>query len=142
MCPKCKKDKDQTEFGVKGKNKKQPYCINCNKEYKRKWYKENKSHVLNKLKLRRIELKQFVLNYLKDKKCSDCGENDPIVLEFDHIKGNKQFNISEATHAGRSLESIKKEIQKCVIRCANCHRKKTAKQQESFKWLSSNGPIV
>jgi len=55
-------------------------------------------------------------------------ESDYIVLEFDH-KHDKKYNVS-AMHT-LSLELLIKEIEKCEVRCANCHRRKTAHQ---FNW--------
>jgi len=43
------------------------------------------------------------------------------VLDFHHIKG-KDFTISEKVREGCSLDTIKKEIEKCILVCANCHR--------------------
>jgi hypothetical protein len=77
-----------------------------------------------------------LFDYLKDKSCSDCGETDPIVLEFDHDDPKlKSFQISQAVNNSVSTENIMKEIMKCTIRCANCHRRRTAKQ---FKWFKSS----
>jgi hypothetical protein len=56
--------------------------------------------------------------------CADCGENNPIVLDFDHLK-DKKYNISRMIHDGFSWRSIKKEIEKCQVVCANCHRIRT-----------------
>ena len=56
--------------------------------------------------------------------CVDCGEKNPIVLDFDHLK-NKKYNISRMIHDGHSWASIKKEIKKCEVVCANCHRIRT-----------------
>lgn len=56
--------------------------------------------------------------------CTDCGENNPIVLDFDHIR-DKKYNISRMIHDGFSWSSIKKEIEKCQVVCANCHRIRT-----------------
>lgn len=68
------------------------------------------------------------LEYLKNHPCIDCGESDPIVLEFDHL-GDKKYNIGTAVSGShRSWELILQEIQKCEVRCANCHRKKTAER--------------
>ncbi|MBD2564531.1 HNH endonuclease [Nostoc linckia FACHB-391] len=59
--------------------------------------------------------------------CVDCGEADPIVLEFDHIQ-QKKYGISRMVYAGMGVDSISKEIEKCEVRCANCHRRATAKR--------------
>ena len=56
--------------------------------------------------------------------CVDCGERNPIVLDFDHLK-DKKYNISRMIHDGHSWASIKKEIKKCEVVCANCHRIRT-----------------
>jgi hypothetical protein len=56
--------------------------------------------------------------------CIDCGYNqNPIALDFDHT-GKKLFNINTA-RASRSFTVLLDEIDKCEIRCANCHRIKT-----------------
>jgi hypothetical protein len=65
------------------------------------------------------------LEHLKAHPCVDCGETDPVVLEFDHVRGEKHFNIGEAVRRNTSLARLEVEIAKCEIRCANCHRKKT-----------------
>ena len=57
--------------------------------------------------------------------CVDCGESNPIVLDFDHVHGDKSHNISDMVNGSYAISSIKDEIRKCEIRCSNCHRKKT-----------------
>ena len=56
--------------------------------------------------------------------CMDCGVTNPIVLDFDHLK-DKKYNISRMIHDGFSWAAIKKEIEKCEVVCANCHRIRT-----------------
>jgi 5-methylcytosine-specific restriction endonuclease McrA len=65
----------------------------------------------------------------------DCGEKDPIVLEFDHIHSKKANVAAMLNHHG--WPAIQQEIEKCEIRCANCHRRRTAKQFGWFKVRSS-----
>jgi hypothetical protein len=62
--------------------------------------------------------------------CIDCGENDPIVLEFDHLPGcEKKFEIGRAVASStRSWKQIQQEIDKCEIVCANCHKRRTSKR--------------
>lgn len=63
------------------------------------------------------------------KGCADCGESDPIVLDFDHRdQATKSFNIGDVARLGWSLKKALAEAEKCDVVCANCHRRRTAKQ--------------
>lgn len=62
--------------------------------------------------------------------CTDCGEKDPVVLEFDHvIPGIKEYEIAKI----HKWDSFLKETAKCDIVCANCHKRRTAKAQQWYK---------
>jgi len=69
---------------------------------------------------------QLVFDYLLTHPCVDCGESDPIVLEFDHVRGDKKRPLAKLIRQGLSARTIEDEIAKCDVRCANCHRRKTA----------------
>jgi hypothetical protein len=57
-----------------------------------------------------------------------------MVLEFDHVRGDKLNSVSVLAYSlGASLKRIQTEIDKCEVRCANCHRRKTARQ---FGWFA------
>ena len=71
-------------------------------------------------------------DYLSKHTCIDCGESDIVVLEFDH-KSNKFKEIGKMVTGRCSLQRVILEIEKCEVRCANCHRRKTAHQQGWFK---------
>jgi hypothetical protein len=74
------------------------------------------------------------MEYLKGKECVDCGETDAVVLELDHVNGKKHRNVGDMM-SGYGWKRILAEISKCEIRCANCHRRKTARD---FKWFRGN----
>jgi hypothetical protein len=89
--------------------------------------------VYNQLKINGIELikekkdnrsrnKDFIKCYLKTHPCIDCGNTDIRVLEFDHVKGIKDGNVSHSVRNNWSIDKIKEEIDKCEVRCCNCHR--------------------
>jgi hypothetical protein len=72
------------------------------------------------------ENKRRVREYLSTHHCVDCGEADPIVLEFDHVRGTKKHTISRMIGTcAFSWAAIEREIAKCEVRCANCHRRIT-----------------
>lgn len=74
--------------------------------------------------------RQHVSEYLKSHPCIVCGEQDIVVLEFDHRDpAQKECNIAEAVnHRCFSLKRLVQEMEKCDVLCANCHRRKTAIQ--------------
>ncbi len=84
-------------------------------------------------KRHRVKVRGQVLEFLSSKKCVDCGEDDPIVLDFDHTGLKEKFkDVSKMLSGHYSWLSVLKEIEKCEIRCANCHRRKTYKQFKFF----------
>lgn len=83
----------------------------------------------------RKEYRLKIDKYLRHHPCIDCGESDIIMLEFDHIRGQKRGGVTTLIRHTLSWEVIQAEIEKCVVRCANCHKRKTAKQ---FGWLKAN----
>jgi hypothetical protein len=96
---------------------------------------KNKEDLYKKQKEHREKNRAKAVEYLENHPCVDCGETNPVVLDFDHVKGQKSFNIGRAISGShRSWQKIMDEISKCEIRCANCHRKKTAIQ---FGWYKS-----
>jgi hypothetical protein len=104
----------------------QKNCKACRKQIDSERYSRHKKKILDQQKQALIHKREFVLNYLKQHPCVDCGEANPIVLEFDHVRGEKVNSISKLSSLPGPLDKLKTEIQKCVVRCANCHRIKTA----------------
>lgn len=133
-CASCKAEKPLGEFGKCSSRKdgKQPYCKECQRAKMRAHYNANTEYYIEKAKKRNVEvrnvLREFVYQYLLSHPCVDCSQSDPLTLQFDHIEDNKVNSISEMVSRGFSLETIKGEIQKCVVRCASCHQRKTAIQ--------------
>ena len=68
-----------------------------------------------------------MLEYLLKHPCVDCGEKDILVLEFHHLdRSKKRGTVGSLLQL--SLDTVKKEIDKCCALCANCHRRRTAVQ--------------
>ena len=75
---------------------------------------------------------QRLWDYLATHPCVECGEADPVVLQFDHVRGTKLDSLSNMSRNQSSLARLDTEIAKCEVRCANCHARKTAVEQEWY----------
>lgn len=145
-CTKCKKDKPFNQFSFKRKalGLRHYQCKKCTRELIRNHYNNNRTYYLEKTRKRngknRLEILNLVQDYLLKHPCIDCGEKDPTVLEFDHKHKKDKFReISKLIRGRYPIRVVKEEIGKCDIRCANCHRRKTAKQ---FKWFKGKDALV
>lgn len=67
--------------------------------------------------------------------CIDCGYNaHPQALQFDHISDNKKANVSNLIRSDYSWETILAEINKCEVRCSNCHSVMTVfRKQHAYR---------
>lgn len=134
-CPKCKVEKDIAEFGPNKSRKDglQSHCKQCRNDYLKSWYKENsdlhKSRVKTSKDKDRAEKRLKIQNFLREHPCIDCGNEDIEVLEFDHRDATtKEFAVADYLRQGANWQRIFAEMEKCDVRCANCHRKKTRRQ--------------
>lgn len=121
ICNKCKIEKEESCFPFKDKKKgkRSTICSECQKEYKKAYYYRNKeSHYeRNKITVKKL---QTYASVRKDV-CIVCGEREKICLDWHHLR-DKDLEIAKICTKG-SLIRLKKELQKCVVLCANCHRK-------------------
>lgn len=138
----CKQVKPLSSFGWKNKAKgrRRSYCDECQKTYLRNHYQENKPYYKNKAKVRNKKTKDEnydkLYEYLRSHPCVECGEDEIILLEFDHISTvDKVDAVTELVRGAYSWAAVQKEIDKCRVLCLSCHRRRTAKQ---FKWRRAN----
>lgn len=133
-CGTCQKIKNAAEFGVNNVRHDglQAQCRDCKKQIQSRWYANNKErHVANVNRLRKIRalaVTECLLAYLQQHPCVECGENHPLLLEFDHVRGAKRGEIAQMVSSGLAWATILSEIAKCDVRCVKCHRLKTAEQ--------------
>ena len=122
-CSACEQTKGTDEFNKYGAGL-QARCRSCQKA----WYQENKpSHIANvkaRMRSNGRRSRARVAEIKAERGCTDCGEADPIVLDFDHLS-DKEINVSMAIGQGWSDARIDAEIAKCEVVCANCHRRRT-----------------
>ncbi len=114
-------------------------CRICKAAYDRRRYADRSTGTERQIRAsnarRRLALHQRILDLLRINPCVDCGEKDPLVLQFDHVRGKKCQDISKCTQYLWSFARLDSELAKCDVRCANCHMRRTAKTQKWAKYL-------
>lgn len=137
QCRRCHIEKPLSEFNIytRSGDGVQPYCRECQSAWYRANREEHLRHVRANNKRYKLTGQRWIRQYLENHPCVDCGETDPVVLEFDHVRGAKIANVSAMVLKNRnSLTMVQNEVEKCDVRCANCHRRKTAIE---FNWHAS-----
>jgi hypothetical protein len=75
---------------------------------------------------RKHRMKQYGQQAKEGRPCFDCGVAYPnYVMDFDHVRGTKDRDVSACT----TLAMLKREIAKCDLVCANCHRERTFRRR-------------
>jgi hypothetical protein len=145
ICSKCRIPKLEEEFlfvfPAKMNGKRRPDCRVCKRATNKVHHQKNpelaKARWRKNNPLARARNRAYVIEFLSVHSCVDCGNADLRVLEFDHVRGEKSYDVSRLVCSGARLWRLKNEIEKCEIRCANCHRIKTA--QQAGWWLRDAG---
>jgi len=144
VCPTCKQPKTVEELISNGK-----YCKKCwsirnsqwraknvekNKECQKAYGKTRDFKSVNRRRREKAAL--IVLEYLLCHPCVDCGDPDPLVLDFDHIDRSEKTESISAMIVGATVgtERLQKEMAKCDVRCSNCHRRKHAKERNILRY--------
>lgn len=141
-CRVCGETKPLAEFPYRSviAQTRQWICLLCQRRYTKDWYARNrKRHIANARRRSAhatAELKKQVRRYLLGRPCVDCGESDPDVLDFDHLR-DKRSNVSTLVQGGISWKTLHDEIAKCEVRCANCHRRRTARNAGYYRALAT-----
>lgn len=122
-CTRCEVEKELSEFGKKKDDKLQPYCKDCQREYQKEWYSQNKDKKIKQAGVNRKKHREWYRELKKTLSCETCGEDHPATLEFHHSDPEvKEFEISNSVRL-YGKKKLMAEIEKCQILCANCHRK-------------------
>lgn len=126
ICSVCKTEKCISEFPFKNtiKNIKHSACLECWKEIRKRSYEKNKQAALDRNKKNNKKTIDWFKEYKSTLKCSQCGENHISCLDFHHTRPTeKEYSVSNMLNSTYSINRIKKELDKCIVLCSNCHRK-------------------
>ena len=137
-CGECKRVLRIAEFNYKHRDRGtfQHRCKTCQSRYSQAHYQLNVASYVQRIRKNNQRTckqnREKLHDYLSAQRCMDCGIQGLAVLEFDHRDPREKENeISALVRAAYSWSAVLKEIAKCDVVCANCHRKRTARQ---FAW--------
>lgn len=80
---------------------------------------------------RRKEISDFISKLKSNTACADCKKfYHPAIMEYDHLDSSTKFKpVSKLVQWGYGLKEILREIEKCDLVCANCHRMRTIRRR-------------
>lgn len=129
-CSRCGERKPVSEFAWHRPSLERlhTYCRACQAEYEQADYfgsgDRDMAQATARDRARAEKHAEYLFEFFSERSCVDCGEGDPVVLEFDHLR-DKRFDILQGL-SDRTWQEIRDEIAKCEVVCANCHRLRTA----------------
>jgi hypothetical protein len=92
-------------------------------EYNQQYYQDNSTYFKDAKRKRGQEIKAFIQQQKVGLSCKRCGNSDARVLDFHHLdKNSKELGVSYIHTKGWGNARILREIAKCEVLCANCHR--------------------
>lgn len=131
-CGRCKCTLDLTAFSRHPSAGRQWWCRDCFRAYFRVRGELHRRQNRTAHEIRRIKARDWVAAYLEANPCVDCGETERAVLEFDHI-AEKDAAVSVLVGAGWSIRRLEREVTRCEVVCVNCHRRRTAERDRSWR---------
>ena len=133
-CYDCGETKPITAFAFanQAKGTRQGRCRSCHAAYRRGHYVRNRARYIQqevaRIRRYREENRRLLREYLRAHPCVDCGETDIVVLDFDHRDPAEKTHEVVLLAVHKPWSRVLTEIAKCDVRCANCHRRRTAVQ--------------
>lgn len=90
-----------------------------------RWHYRNTEWNTDRTLWRRAELRSWLNDLKSDSGCVECAESDHACLDFHHVDpDDKEGALTKLVTAGYGKDRLRAEREKCIVLCANCHRKR------------------
>src|SRR2546423_1390695 len=116
ICTYCGVERDaETDFSweYKAQGIRQSRCKYCQREMSNRHYRENKLVYRQRDRIRKPQIlaenARLIANYLSTHPCIDCGQKDLRLLEFDHVKDKKSYEVCDLFVGGYNWQKIEAE---------------------------------
>jgi len=105
------------------------------KEYSKNYYEKNKDTHIKKVGIRKKALRKKWLEFKATLHCAHCGETHPATFDFHHVKKDLTNKKVSKLLQWQNYNGAREEIKKCIVLCANCHRKHHFYEERGKKFL-------
>jgi hypothetical protein len=126
VCSKCKRELSVSNFRWKNKSKGiyHSQCKDCQKAQEKIHYQESKERRESVRETATFQKNRNILLVEQARQCGciKCGEKRSYVLDFHHRDPEEKADVLSHMIKSASESSILKELAKCDVLCANCHR--------------------
>jgi len=83
---------------------------------------------------KRERLQRWSFEYRRERGCQQCDERNPVCLQFHHPEdANKRRSVGGMIADSYPEEDVRTEADRCVVLCANCHRREHFEPPESYR---------
>jgi hypothetical protein len=120
ICRRCARELPLSDF-ARHRDAHQWWCRACFRGYQAGRAAQNRRQDRDRIRC----AQEHVLGYLAGRACQDCAAADPVVLEFDHVRGEKRLEVSLLVNRAASRATLDREFAKCDVVCVNSHRRRT-----------------
>lgn len=124
VCSKCHRRLPRSAF-YRSRSRKdgcQTYCKKCAHQRRVQYYKDHRAEEDAANRKRRKRYNDRFIQYKKTLMCRKCGESRWYVLDFHHPKRDKEETVGRLVSQQAAWERVLRELSRCRVLCANCHR--------------------
>lgn len=124
-CSKCKIEKEIIHFNKNSKNENglASWCKTCMSERSKKYYLDNIDKVKISMTKSKDKIRKWYIEYKSKVKCTKCDFKHTAAIEFHHLDPSKKdFTVGNAINNNKKEDEVRKELEKCIPLCANCHK--------------------
>lgn len=123
-CCTCRQVKPFDQFHKRNRSKTgyQSQCKECNRIAVRKHIAKDTAKFYAQNKASRDARINKYREYKASRGCHFCNEKEPVCLEMHHLDPSTK-EVDPSTAVNQSWEWFEREAEKCIVVCANCHRK-------------------
>jgi len=93
------------------------------KRKRQEYYRRTKEEHIARAAVSRAKAKERWQQFKSTLSCTKCGESHPASLDFHHVIKENKKSVNKLLTNGAYRAAMKEVVEKCIVLCANCHRK-------------------